>query len=157
MARPARWIVVTAFAVAVTTGAGACATPVPTARSATDYDRKAAHTADEVRSAVQTAAIALQAAEDGRLLDRTLDVLVTEAEDDAGGAAETFLAVQPPDGVHADATRTELADLLDEAATELAAARIAVRRGDAEARHDGGSNLRALAGAFKAFTEELDG
>jgi type IV pilus biogenesis protein CpaD/CtpE len=153
MARPARWILVTAVAVAA--AGGACATPVPTARSADDYDRKAVHTAEEVRSAVQTAVVALQAAEDGRLLDRTLDVLVTEAEDDANGAAETFLAVQPASGAHADATRAELADLLDEATGELAAARIAVRRGDAAARHDGIEPLDELADALEAYAKAV--
>jgi hypothetical protein len=155
MARPASWLA-KGGALAACLAMSGCATPVPTARSGADYDRKAAHTAEEVRSAVQTTIVALRSAADGRLLDRTLDVLVTEAEDDAGGAAETFLAEQPPDGGHTDATRAALSQLLDDATAHLAAARIAVRRGDDEARHDELVELRHVADDLEAFTEDVE-
>ncbi|HUP87453.1 MAG TPA: hypothetical protein VM143_17510 [Acidimicrobiales bacterium] len=139
---------------ATTLTTSACTAPVPTARSGADYDRKAAHTAEEVRSAVETARVALRADGDGRVFSRTLDVLVTEAEGDAGGAAKTFLAIDPK-GPHADDTRHELASLLGDATATLADVRIAVRRGDAEELHSATTVLAKIADALEAFIEDV--
>jgi hypothetical protein len=131
-----------------------CTAPVPTARSGKDYDRKAAHTADDVHSAVETARLALHSAADDHLLSRTLDVLVTEAEADADGAASTFSAIQPR-GDHADVTRERLSDLLDEATSTLEAARIAVRRDDRRAQRRNEADLERIADELDTFIDEV--
>jgi hypothetical protein len=128
--------------------------PVPTARSGADYGRKAAHTAEEVRSAVTTARIAVESDGDGKVLPTTLDVIVTEAEGDASGAAETFTAIQPK-GRDADATRERLLDLLDDAESTLAGCRIAVRRDDRAELRRQVRPLHEVADALEAFAEEV--
>jgi hypothetical protein len=105
-----------------------CAVPVPTARSAADYTKKATHTAEEVVSAVETTLLALEGASRDRAFVTTLAVIVTDAEDDARGAAGTFERVEPR-GKGADAVRQELVPLLRQAVDGLADARIATRRG----------------------------
>ena len=143
-----------AAAVVIAWALGACTTPVPRASSGADYDRKAAHTGEEVRSAVETARLALRAQRQDRVLSPTLDVLVTEAEADAGGAQKTFLAIQPK-GPHADATRQRLADLVEDATSTLEDVRIAVRRGDEDALRSAATVLDKVAEALEAFTEDV--
>jgi hypothetical protein len=145
--------------VAVTVGivasvTGGCAVPVPTARSASDYGKKAADTADTVRSAVNTAVVALEAAGEGRVPSTTLDVLLSEAEDDASGADETFRAIQPK-GRSSDEVRRRLVDLDAEALDTLEESRIAARRGDAERYDSLRSTLNAAAAELDAFVEDV--
>ena len=87
---------------------GACTGPV---RSSPVYESKAGQTAAVTASAVQTALLAVDA-----------------AEEDAGSAQGTFDAIQPPDQ-RADELRASLDDLLTEATDTLTELRIAARRG----------------------------
>jgi hypothetical protein len=133
-----------------------CTTPVPTARSAADYRSKAAATADEAMSAVNTALIAIGVDDDGGTFARTLDVILGEAEDDAAGAEETFRAIEPRgDEAAADAVRGRLVHLLDDAVASLEASRIAARRRDDVALQAQAPKLRAVAARLDAFEREV--
>ena len=104
---------------------GACTGPV---RSSDVYESKAGQTAATAASAVQTAALAVDAAKGDKAFGRYLTQLLVEAEEDAGSAQGTFDGIQPPDQ-RADELRSRLDDLLTEATGTLAELRVAARRG----------------------------
>ena len=104
---------------------GACTGPV---RSSDVYESKAGQTAATAASAVQTAALAVDAAKGDKAFGRYLTQLLVEAEEDAGSAQGTFDGIQPPDQ-RADQLRSRLDDLLTEATGTLAELRVAARRG----------------------------
>jgi hypothetical protein len=122
---------------------GACTGPV---RSTSVYESKAGQTAETVSSAVQTALLAVEAAEGGKA--RYLTQTLVEAEEDANAAQGTFDAIQPPDR-RADELRDRLDELLGEATGTLAELRIAARRGRL-------ADLPALAEPLPEVAEELD-
>ena len=111
--------------VAVLLLVGACTGPV---RSSEVYDSKAGQTAATAASAVQTAALAVDAAKGNKAFGRYLTQLLVEAEEDAGSAQGTFDGIQPPDQ-RADELRSRLDELLTEATGTLAELRVAARRG----------------------------
>jgi hypothetical protein len=111
--------------VAVLLLVGACTGPV---RSSDVYESKAGQTAATAASAVQTAALAVDAAKGDKAFGRYLTQLLVEAEEDAGSAQGTFDGIQPPDQ-RADELRSRLDELLTEATGTLADLRIAARRG----------------------------
>jgi len=111
--------------VAVLLLVGACTGPV---RSSEVYDSKAGQTAATAASAVQTAALAVDAAKGDKAFGRYLTQLLVEAEEDAGSAQGTFDGIQPPDQ-RADQLRSRLDDLLTQATGTLAELRVAARRG----------------------------
>ena len=111
--------------VAVLLLVGACTGPV---RSSDVYESKAGQTAATAASAVQTAALAVDAAKGNKAFGRYLTQLLVEAEEDAGSAQGTFDGIQPPDQ-RADELRSRLDELLTEATGTLADLRIAARRG----------------------------
>ena len=111
--------------VAVLLLVGACTGPV---RSSEVYDSKAGQTAATAASAVQTAALAVDAAKGNKAFGRYLTQLLVEAEEDAGSAQGTFDGIQPPDQ-RADQLRSRLDDLLTQATGTLAELRVAARRG----------------------------
>jgi hypothetical protein len=104
---------------------GACTGPV---RSSPVYESKAGQTAEVVASAVQTALLAVEAAEQDKAYGGYLTQVLVEAEEEAGSAQGTFEAIQPPDD-RADELRSRLDDLLTEATGTLAELRIVARRG----------------------------
>ena len=111
--------------VAVLLLVGACTGPV---RSSEVYESKAGQTAATAASAVQTAALAVDAAKGDKAFGRYLTQLLVEAEEDAGSAQGTFDGIQPPDQ-RADELRSHLDDLLTQTTDLLADLRIAARRG----------------------------
>ena len=113
------------WVVAVMLLVGGCTGPV---RSSPVYESKAGQTAEVVASAVQTALLAVDAAEDGKAYGRYLTQVLVEAEEDAGAAQGTFDGIQPPDD-RADELRARLDELLGDATVTLADLRIAARRG----------------------------
>jgi hypothetical protein len=92
------------------------------------YESKAGQTAATAASAVQTAALAVDAAKGDKAFGRYLTQLLVEAEEDAGSAQGTFDGIQPPDQ-RADQLRSRLDELLSEATGTLAELRVAARRG----------------------------
>ena len=111
--------------VAVLLLVGACTGPV---RSSEVYESKAGQTAETAASAVQTALLAVDAANGGKAFGRYLTQVLVQAEEDAGSAQGAFDGIQPPDQ-RADQLRSRLDDLLSEATGTLAELRIAARRG----------------------------
>ncbi len=103
-----------------------CTGPV---RSFGVYESKAARTAKEEASAVENARLVVQAATGHKAFGRYLSQVLTETGDEASSIQSTFDAIQPPDG-RSDQLQAELDDLLDAAATTIAALRTAARRGD---------------------------
>jgi hypothetical protein len=138
------------------TATGACALPAPTARSSADYGKKAAHTAEEVRSAVETTIVALRAQRDDKVPVRTLDVVVTEAEADAGGAASTFRSIDPPSSSDADRDlRDRAIELVDGAVDELEQVRLDVRLGRTARVAEHVGDLEELADDLDRFADEV--
>jgi hypothetical protein len=138
------------------TASGACALPTPSARGSKDYGQKAAHTADEVRGAVKTTALALRAQSKGNLPTTTLDVIVTESEADAGGAASTFRAIDPPSSSSDDKDlRDRTIDLVDGAVDDLEQVRLDVRAGHFATAAGRAHDLDALADELDRFAEEV--
>ena len=135
---------------------GACALPTPTARSTEDYGKKAAHTADEVRSAVETTVVALRAEADGKVPGTTLDVLVTEAETDASGAASTFRSIDPPSSSSEDVDlRDRTIELVDGAVDALEQVRLDVRFGNTDQAAGRADDLEHVADDLDRFAEEV--
>jgi hypothetical protein len=102
---------------------------VGSSRTEEDYVLRAVDTAETVRSAVETARLAVDVARRDRVLPTYLSVLVGEAGTDAAAAHATFDSVQPPDR-HQDALRAELGTVLTHADDLLSELRIRTRRGE---------------------------
>ena len=128
---------------------GACTGPV---RSVEVYESKAGQTAEVVASAVQTALLAVAAAEGDKAYGRYLTQVLVEAEEDAGSAQGTFDGIQPPDR-GADALRSRLDGLLGEATETLAELRIAARRGNFAELPELARPLPEVAEELEAFAE----
>jgi hypothetical protein len=135
--------------VAVLLLVGACTGPV---RSSEVYESKAGETAEAVASAVQTAALAVDAARGGKAYGRYLTQVLVEAEEDAGSAQGTFDGIQPPDR-RADELRARLDDLLTQATGTLADLRIAARRGRFAELPELARPLPKLAGRLDEFAK----
>ena len=135
--------------VAVLLLVGACTGPV---RSSEVYESKAGEAAEAVASAVQTAALAVDAARGGKAYGRYLTQVLVEAEEDAGSAQGTFDGIQPPDR-RADELRARLDDLLTQATGTLADLRIAARRGRFAELPELARPLPKLAGRLDEFAK----
>jgi hypothetical protein len=135
--------------VAVLLLVGACTGPV---RSSDVYESKAGQTAEAVASAVQTAALAVDAARGGKAYGRYLTQLLVEAEEDAGSAQGTIDGIQPPDR-RADQLHARLDDLLTRATGTLADLRIAARRGRFAELPELARPLPELAGRLDDFAK----
>jgi hypothetical protein len=127
----------------------ACTSPSYTYR---DYERKAAHTADEAASAVQSALLTVDLV-DGRAPRPYLSVLLGDAEATLGAVQQTFEGVQPPDG-RADQLREALTKSLDDAGDVLAQLRIEVRRGRLGALPGIAAPLEDLHTELETFAED---
>jgi hypothetical protein len=142
-----RWTALAALVLAA-----GCTRVMGPARTAADYEAKAASTADAVLSAVRTAQIAADASSDGRTFAPYSAVALADAEADAEGASAAFASVQPP-GRSSDALRDELTALTDEATSTLATLRITARRGQLDRLAREAAPLDAVARRLEAFSE----
>jgi hypothetical protein len=128
----------------------ACVAP---ARSFGAYQGKAQATADDALSAVQTAALAVDAAAHAKATAAYLSVVLVQAEDTASSVQGTFDSVQPP-GVRADELRSNLDDILQDALDVLSDLRIAVRRGELEQLSGKSADLMHVATELRKFHDE---
>jgi hypothetical protein len=128
----------------------ACVAP---ARSYDAYEGKAAETADSVVSAIETARLAVSAAQEGRAFAPYLSVVLAEAEQGAGGSGDIFATIQPPDEGSVR-LRHELLGLVTRAESVLADLRIAARSGELDRLPDIARPLQALGGQLEHFAEE---
>ncbi|MCW2505515.1 MAG: hypothetical protein JWO79_3799 [Actinomycetia bacterium] len=92
---------------------------------------------------MQTARLATKLAASGKATGQYLDVMLTEAENTAGAAEQTFAAVQPPTRT-ADRLRGQLLVVLGECDDVLSQLRIEVRRDNLAALDKVGSGLDPL-------------
>ena len=104
----------------------------PTARTPSVFQAKAANAADSVSSALGSELVLLRAVRAGHTTAAYVSTATSHIEDDASSAVSSFLSMQPPDD-KSDQLRERLSDLLDNAVSRLADARIAGRRGDTTA------------------------
>jgi hypothetical protein len=122
------------------------------ARTDTTYQHKAAATAATAASSVSTAQLATEAAADGRAFLAYLSVVMADAEDALGAAANTFASIQPP-SPQSDELRSELNELLTKSSDSLATARIAIRRGDSASLDALAADLEQDATSLRQFDE----
>jgi hypothetical protein len=128
--------------------AGACVQTVSPSRTFDAYEHKAKHTAEVVRSSVQTARLTARLASRGDTFGPYTSVILSDAEDGAAHAHAVFDSIQPPDA-HSDRLRKELGQLLDRADEGLSTLRIAARRGEL-------GRLRSLARPLGRLSRRLD-
>jgi HPt (histidine-containing phosphotransfer) domain-containing protein len=107
-----------------------------------DFQAKARQTAKELVSALQTADLAAGALLAHRLTGAAADVVVSQAEQDATSAQNTFDSRQPPDS-RSVALKNHVDDPLQQATSGLTQLRIAVRRGDPAAIKQAAHALQA--------------
>jgi hypothetical protein len=106
--------------------AGACVAP---ARTLKPYVADAVTTAEETRSAVQTALVASHSAARGNAFSNYLSTLFGDTEDTAAAVQSSFDSEQPPSRA-ADRLRNQLDSMLQDAGGVLVALRIHARRGE---------------------------
>lgn len=134
--------------IAIAIGATGCVKTISPARTFDAYEHKAKHTAESVLSAVQTARLGARVGTNGDAFGPYISVLLSEAEEGAAHAHETFDSVQPPDA-HADRLRRQLGTLLNESDDHLSELRIAARRGEL-------GRLSRLALPLRSLARKLD-
>lgn len=96
-------------------------------RSVDAFEQRVAHTAEGLRSQVESARIWAKAVEDGHATRPAASIGVAEADADAAELASDFAELQPPRGT--DRLRDALLRLARMATDALGAARIAADRG----------------------------
>jgi hypothetical protein len=106
-----------------------CVAPAPTLSA---YRSKAARTASDALSQVQTARLVADQVLRGRVTFAYAKVVVSDAEDAYGSIQQTFDSVQPPDEPAADRARQVLDGILADGADLLGQLRIELRRQGAD-------------------------
>jgi hypothetical protein len=124
------------------------------ARGTGTYGAKAGQAAKAALSAVQTARLATTQALSGRLTEPYLDVVLSNAENDAGSVQTAFDSIQPPDDPAADTLRQQLDGLLSGGTDGLAQLRILARRGDRPRLAKTNNDLAKVALALRQFSQE---
>jgi hypothetical protein len=130
-----------------------CAGP---ARTDGSYNSKAVATAEQTRSSVETALVALDALRRHSLPSAYVSVTVAESETDAASALSGFESVQPP-STRSDAVRDDTTEVVGDAVDLLADARIAVRRGASGPVDALIPELREASSRLDELTRSLEG
>lgn len=117
------------------------------------FREKGRNSAEAALSEVATAQLVVDQMLRGRLPRAYADETVSANEDALGSIADAFGTVQPPP--ESDPVRAEVSDLLDEAGSVVADARIAVRRGDTAQLRRLQEELRRLAEELRQLEERL--
>jgi hypothetical protein len=142
-----RWL----LAVVVAVGLTACVGPAPTT---SQYEGKAAHTAADALSQLETARLAIE--NSARMPTPYLTTVLSESEDAFGSIQTTFDSIQPPDDPAADQLRSDLDDLLSAGSDGLAQMRILARRDDTAGMRSTARQLAATAAGLERFNQEHD-
>lgn len=135
---------------ALALGLTGCVSP---ATGPSSYEGKGANSAGAARSEVATAALVVDQVLRDRVPKAYADETVSANEDALGSIAGSFGTVQPPP--ESDRVYSEVADLLAEAGSTVADARIAVRRGDDPELERLLTELRRLADELGQLEERL--
>ena len=126
-----------------------CTSCVAPAVTESQYEAKAASTAADAHSVIETVRLAIDSASRHRLPSNPIDVVLSDQESVLGSVSATFSSIQPPTE-DMDRLREEVLDLLDEAESKIAEVRIAFRRGDIE-------DASATAESLADVSTQLDG
>jgi hypothetical protein len=118
------------------------------------YEQNAIHALDSATSETRTAAIALEAALQGRISHAYLDTVVSASEQALGPVEDTFGAVDAPSPAD-DGLRDRVTALLQAASDSLTDARIAVRRHDRSGLQEALSALRKAGDALETASDHL--
>lgn len=122
---------------------GGCVSP---AINADGYRGKVSQSAKKMVGLINSARLAVRLDLDGRMLHTVTDNVVTDAETDANSVLTSLDSVQPPDRGSIQ-LRSDADDVLQQAASQLADLRIAVRRRDqADMRSTADDLAKTLAG-----------
>ncbi|HYU04199.1 MAG TPA: hypothetical protein VEL02_10200 [Jatrophihabitantaceae bacterium] len=116
----------TALACAVVLLLSACVSP---AINADGYRGKVMQSAKKMSGLIGAARLAAQLDLDHKMLRTVTDNVVTDAENDAGSVVTALDSVQPPDAVSVK-LRDHADEILQDASSQLADLRIALRRND---------------------------
>jgi hypothetical protein len=133
-------------------GLTGCVGPAPTVGM---YEGKAAHTAKDALSQLETARLAV--ANSGRMPASYLETVLVDAEESFGSIQTTFDSIQPPDDPDADKLRAELDALLSDGSDGIGQLRIQARRGDTAAMASTARDLASTADGLNRFGEEHAG
>jgi hypothetical protein len=117
------------------------------------YRGKGQQAAGAALAEVATAQLVVDQVLRGKLPKAYADETVSAAEGALGSISNSFGAVQPPR--ESDGVQSDVSDLLDEAASAVTQARIAVRRTDSEAMRHLRDHLQRLADQLRALEEQL--
>lgn len=109
---------------------------------------------DSALSETRTSALMVQSRLEGRVTHQAADVVVTESEEAMGPVQDSFGNVDAPSRAD-DALRARVVDLLDQAASAITAARVAVRRDDRPAMSRAVAQLNRVADQLDAVGQEL--
>jgi hypothetical protein len=142
-------VVAAATGAVLVVGLSGCVGP---ALSTGGYEAKAARTANDAASHVETALLAVSAT--GRLTAAYLRTVLSDAETGFSSVQNTFASIQPPDSRAADQWRQALGDLLSTGSDGLAQLRIESRRGAWPELAATARSLRPVADQLERFGEE---
>ncbi len=131
-----------------------CVAPAPTTSA---YEGKAARTAQDALSQVETVRMAAEAGARGRLTRAYLETVLSDAEDAFGSIQDTFDSVQPPDEPAADELRDALDELLSAGSDAVSGVRIAARRQDTGQMLAAARSLEPVAAGLARFEQEHSG
>ena len=123
------------------------------ARTFDAYEADAVATAEDVRSAAATAALAVDASQARRVTANYLTVVLVESEAAAGSAESQFTSVQPP-GPEADRLSDELSTMVEDVTEVLTELRVEVRRSDLGALPETAAPLERLVEQLDRFARE---
>jgi hypothetical protein len=129
-----RWAV---LAVGIALVVSGCVSP---AINAEGYRGKVSQSAKKMVGLVNTARLAVRLDLGGRMLHTVTDTVVTDAERDAESVLTSLDSVQPPDQGSIK-LRSDADDVLQQASSQLADLRIAVRRRDQAGMRSGLNDL----------------
>jgi hypothetical protein len=122
------------------------------ARSFAVYESRAADSASEAVSAVETVRAGIHDALGNDAFSPYVSALMNDAEEAATTAQGHFAGIQPPDGA-SDRLREELLPLLQRSSTVVGRARIAARRGDVAELAALQNPLGQVSGDLSSFIE----
>jgi hypothetical protein len=143
-----RWCLVALVLVGLT----ACVGPAPTVGQ---YEGKAAHTAQDALSQLETARLAVENAT--RMPAAYLETVLVDAEQSFGSVQATFDSIQPPDEPAADALKAALDPLLSDGSDGIVQLRILARRGNRAGMAKVSHDLAATADRLDRFGTEHAG
>jgi hypothetical protein len=136
-------------ALLVALAAASCAGPT---HGRTDYQLKLANTAESLDSSAQTVLLAANLIQHGEAFGPYTADVISDAEDDASSAQQTFDTRQPPDDA-SNQLRDKADKTLQDVVSAITDARVAARARDLKALNDATDQLQNLLKDLKKLEE----